>query len=283
MLISLFPVVQLVNNSLLRTLLPLTANVWAVASFISTLFPGKKGAKCSSICYVFQGMDWSNNMAGESNNVQTRSKQYPGNFFFFFPSTRSASQTPGSLDSRDALVNVQWEKCQIEGFLSATVQNHHPCLKIVILDRTCIPSVWLLAAGRRAYALVPKSWLFGGFIIVFCVRTFCMFLCYKFFRYFSLQGLPRKRNINNCKSKSWKPANHLGTFYSIIDSLHYRLMWFSVQKVTFSFSQKGDPLPGLVFFFSLRLNQRRHFGTTGFVYRCFVNSKYASFSQPYVI
>lgn len=154
----------------------------------------------------------------------------PGTFFFFFlPSVRSDPQTPVSLGSGDALVNVQWENCQIEGFLSATVQNHQPCLKIVILDRTCTLSMLLLAAGGRAYALVPKSW-FGGFLLCLWHNSFyVMVSCFKFFSSFWLWGLPRKPNVSNCR-KIWKPADCLRISESVINSLRYRLMRYSVHS-----------------------------------------------------
>lgn len=63
--------------------------------------------------------------------------KYLGNFFFFFfNSMISDPRTPGILDSGDALVNVQGENCHTEDFFNVTVQNHQPCLKIVVLNRT---------------------------------------------------------------------------------------------------------------------------------------------------
>lgn len=82
----------------------------------------------------------------------------------------SDPQTPGILDSGDALVNVQWENCQIEDFFNLTVQNHQPCLKIVVVNRTCTLSMWLLAAGGRAYAFSAKKLFWFGFFYCVCVK-----------------------------------------------------------------------------------------------------------------
>lgn len=54
-------------------------------------------------------MNWNNDMAGEKKKCTVQIKTVPQEPFIslFFPSTRSDPQTPGSLGSGDALVNVR--------------------------------------------------------------------------------------------------------------------------------------------------------------------------------
>lgn len=56
-----------------------------------------------------RGMNWNNDMAGEKKKCTVQIKTVPQEPFIslFFPSTRSDPQTPGSLGSGDALVNLR--------------------------------------------------------------------------------------------------------------------------------------------------------------------------------
>lgn len=203
MLISLFLILQLVNNSLLRTLLPLTAIVWAVASFASTLFPGKKGAKCSRICSVFQRMDWNNDAVGrKKKNVQTRSKHYPGNlllFFFFFSFHEVRSPNSWEFGRWGCFSKCAVRKLPDWRFLKCYCPKS-PAMLENSNSWQNMHSQYVTFSCRGQSICFSAKKLLGFFLLCLCHNLFyVVFLCFHFFSYFTLRGLPWKLNINNCK------------------------------------------------------------------------------------
>lgn len=200
MLINLFLILQLVNNSLLRTLLLLTAIVWAVASLISTLFPGKKGGKCSCIRNVFQGVDWNNDMAGGKKVYRPDQNSTPGTFYFmFFPFQEVRSPNSWEFGQWGCFSKCAVRKLPDWRFLKCYCPKS-PAMPESSNSWQNMHSQYVTFSCRGQSICFNAKKLFGVFLLCLCHNLFyVMFLCLKFFSYFSLWGLPWKLNINNCK------------------------------------------------------------------------------------